>query len=208
MTDKPDINDEPGRHLQIPKRNLLLLSVGSAVVYLLLAWLIFYFFHKTELVSAFEHGFSLSNQLWTGAVAGGAGAAVVTLLIKRPPVAGVLDDFYIVRALKNTPLTKFDCVQLSLFAGTGEELLFRGAIQPLLGIWVTSVIFVGIHGYFKFQKPGHWVFGAMMFGLSMGLGYLFEYAGLAAAMTAHAVYDLIMLYLVADGSMSRSGQTP
>jgi membrane protease YdiL (CAAX protease family) len=36
----------------------------------------------------------------------------------------------------------------------------------------------------------------MMFGLSMGLGYLFEEAGLIAAMTAHAVYDIIMLKLV------------
>ena len=32
-----------------------------------------------------------------------------------------------------------------------------------------------------------------MFGLSMGLGYLFEEAGLIAAMVAHAVYDLTML---------------
>lgn len=93
-------------------------------------------------------------------------------------------------------LNRFDRWQLSLFAGAGEELLFRGAIQPLLGIWVTSAIFIGIHGYFKFTSIGHIIFGVMMFSLSIMLGYLFEHAGLIAAMSAHAIYDVIMLKMV------------
>lgn len=181
----------------IPRENLLALSVGSALTYLILAWLIFHFIHETGLQSAFDHGYSVTNQLLVGVVSGGAGAAVISFLMNRPPVLDVLYDYYIVRVISNSRFTMFDRSHLSLFAGTGEELLFRGAIQPLLGIWITSLLFVGIHGYFKFQKTGHYVFGLMMFGLSMLLGYLFEYAGLLAAMTAHAVYDLIMLQMVA-----------
>ena len=75
-----------------------------------------------------------------------------------------------------------------------SHIIILGAfIQPLLGIWITSIIFVGLHGYFKFKSAGHIIFGVLMFGLSMGLGYLFEEAGLIAAMVAHAVYDLTML---------------
>lgn len=176
--------------------NLLIMSLVSAAVYLLLSYLIFHYFRDTGLSSAFDHGFSVTGQLAAGTAAGILAAAVIGILMSRPPVSEVLHDFYIVEIVSKARFTVFDRIQLSLFAGAGEELLFRGAIQPLLGIWLTSVIFVGLHGYFKFRSLGHVLFGALIFGLSVGLGYLYEYAGLVAAMTAHAVYDIIMLYLV------------
>ena len=177
-------------------RNLFFLSLTSTAVYLLLSLIIFYFFRESDIWEAFSHGFSINNQILIGIVSGCCGAAVIGFIINRPPVSDVLNDFYIVEAVSKMKFSNFDRIQLSLFAGTGEELLFRGAIQPLLGIWLTSIIFVGLHGYFKFKSIGHFIFGAMMFGLSMGLGYLFEEAGLIAAMSAHAVYDIIMLKLV------------
>lgn len=181
---------------QVSGGSLLLLSLVSAMVYLVLAFLIFRIFHGTGLGAAFKHGYTIYNQLLIGTAAGGAAAAVIAFIISRPPVSGVLKDFYIVRVVSQMRLTAFDRTQLSIFAGAGEELLFRGAIQPLLGIWLTSVIFVGIHGYFKFKSAGHILFGLVMFGLSVLLGYLFEYIGLVAAMTAHAVYDIIMLQFI------------
>lgn len=78
----------------------------------------------------------------------------------------------------------------------GEELLFRGAIQPLIGIWFTSLIFIAIHGYIGFRSFGQALFTLLLFGLSMLLGWLFMVIGLVAAMTAHAVYDLLMLWWV------------
>lgn len=181
-------------------RNLLILSILSALTYTVLALVIFHYFHGTEFRAAFAHGFSVSNQLLAGIGAGGASALLIRFFADRPPVAEVLDDFYVVRMIRESRFSPFDRIQLSLFAGAGEELLFRGAIQPILGIWTTSVIFVGIHGYFKFRKAGHWLFGALMFCLSMLLGVLYEYAGLVSAMTAHAVYDMIMLWWVGENS--------
>ncbi len=183
---------------EIPKHNLVVLSLVSAFVYFVLAWLIYHFIYEKPLSAAFEYDFSFVFQLATGTISGGVAAAVIGFLANHPPVKDILYDFHLVRMISKLKLDNFDRFQLSLFAGVGEELLFRGAIQPWLGIWLTSVIFVGIHGYFKFEKTGHIVFGLMMFGLSMMLGYLYEYAGLIAAMTAHAVYDLIMLYLVSN----------
>lgn len=190
--------DERSREYRptITSTNLLMLSVVSAGVYFLLSYLIFYFFQGTSLAGAFDYDISVSNQLIIGIMAGGAAAGGITFIMNRPPVSKVLHDFYIVEIISNTRLTAFDRTQASLFAGVGEELLFRGALQPLLGVWLTSVIFVGLHGYFKFQSLGHIAFGLMMFGLSVLLGYLFEYVGLIAAMSAHAAYDMIMLYVV------------
>lgn len=179
-----------------PPQNLLLLSLISAVFYLSVSLVIFYVTRDYGIYQAFGHGYSFRIQILTGIVAGCIGAALIGVLMKRHPVSDVLDDFYIFRYVSGVKFSAFDRVQLSFFAGVGEELLFRGAIQPVLGIWITSVIFVGIHGYFKFRSAGHLLFGAMMFGLSMGLGYIFEHAGLVAAMTAHAVYDVIVLKLV------------
>jgi len=34
---------------------------------------------------------------------------------------------------------------MAMFAGFGEETLFRGAVQPLLGIWWSSCILVMLH---------------------------------------------------------------
>jgi hypothetical protein len=181
---------------QIPSKELLMISAISGITYLFLAFLIYCYIHNENLLIAFEHGYSTVSQLVIGIGAGGAAASAIAFLINRPPISGVLHDFYIVDIVSKMKLSRFDRIQLSAIAGVGEELLFRGAIQPLLGIWITSFIFIGIHGYFKFKSVGHLLFGLTMFGLSMLLGYLYEYSGLIAAMSAHAIYDVIMLRMV------------
>lgn len=181
---------------QTSSKELLIISVISGFTYLLLAFIIYHYIHNENLIKAFEHGYSTLSQLAIGIAAGSGAAAVIAFIINRSPVSDVLHDFYIVDMISKLKLSNFDRIQLSAFAGVGEELLFRGAIQPLLGIWITSFIFIAIHGYFKFKSAGHMLFGLMMLGLSMLLGYLFEYGGLIAAMSAHAVYDVIMLRIV------------
>ncbi len=196
VTENPDSQPTTDNETQITSGKLLLLSVLSTAVYLLITILIFQFLRDGNLYTAFGHGYTTSIQLFIGIVSGASTAGIIGFIIKHPPVADVLNDFYIIETVSKMKLTNFDRAQLSGFAGAGEELLFRGAIQPILGIWITSAIFIGIHGYFKFKSIGHIIFGVMMFSLSMMLGYLFEYAGLIAAVTAHAVYDIIMLQLV------------
>lgn len=191
---------------ELTSRRLLGMSLASALLYLLLAVGIFYFLHEEGLRSAFSHGYSLSGQLLTGGFAGLIAACVIIFFASRSPVSDILDDFAIVRAVRQIHFTSFDRIQLSLFAGAGEELLFRGALQPLLGIWITSLIFVGIHGYFKFQRAGHWLFGILMFGLSVLLGLLFEHAGLISAMAAHALYDILLLWWAkGNGGVQKKG---
>lgn len=190
-----DISEDIGKDLS--GRNLIALSLISFILYLLSALTLYYIFFESNLLSAFEHGYSAINQIGIGLLAGGIAAGVIIFFSTRPPMGPILDDFAIFKVLKNSNFSAFDRIQLSLFAGTGEEILFRGAIQPLIGIWATSIIFVAIHGYFKFKSAGHILFGILLFALSMMLGILYEYAGLISAMSAHAIYDIILLWWVA-----------
>ena len=173
--------------------NMFGMSLLSFLFYLGLSLLLIYFFHEGGFPKIFEHGYSISCQVMIGLCAGTVAALLVMFLSSWSPIADILDDFALFRVIANTKFSAFDRVQISLFAGTGEEILFRGAIQPLLGIWVTSIIFIAIHGYFKFKSIGHILFGLMLFGLSMMLGVLYEISGLISAMAAHAIYDLVML---------------
>lgn len=178
-------------------RNLIGLSLISFTLYILSTLTLYYFFFDENILSAFDHGYSVANQIWVGVFAGSATAGVIIFFSTRPPMGPILEDFAIFKVLKNSNLSAFDRVQLSLFAGAGEEILFRGGIQPLIGIWATSIIFVAIHGYFQFKSVGHILFGVLLFGLSMMLGFLYEHIGLISAMAAHAIYDIILLWWVA-----------
>ncbi len=84
-----------------------------------------------------------------------------------------------------------------LGAGIGEELLFRGALQPIVGIWWASFIFTAAHfrsGQFhsmNWQKLFH---AASVFIAGLFLGYVFLEIGLIAAMVTHAVVDVVSLF--------------
>lgn len=182
-----------GEDLNLSTRELLTMSAGSLVLYLFISTLLYYFIIEESLVSVFFMGESIGMQLLTGFAAGVGSALIIIFFSTRPPMSKVLDDFVIFRIISRTKFTLFDKIQVSFFAGTGEELLFRGTIQPLIGIWLTSILFIAIHGYISIKSAGHVLFMVLLLGLSVMLGFIFEYSGIFAAMTAHAVYDLIML---------------
>lgn len=94
--------------------------------------------------------------------------------------------------IKSANLRFIDTVFASISAGIGEEILFRGAVQPFLGIWITAIIFVAIHGYLSLEDWAIFSYGVLMVLMSAGLGYLCNWLGIGAAMTAHAVFDIIV----------------
>ena len=99
-------------------------------------------------------------------------------------------------------------VLISVAAGIGEELLFRGVIQPTIGLVPTSVIFGIAH------VGGR---GMLVFGIWAGLiGLIFGWLavtsdGLLAPIVAHAGYDAIALtYIrrVGDSNVSSGSDEP
>jgi uncharacterized protein len=69
-------------------------------------------------------------------------------------------------------------------AGLGEETLFRGAVQPVLGIAATSVLFASMH-----IQYGPSLLLVYVFLLSVGLGSLRKYINTTASFLAHAGYN-------------------
>jgi membrane protease YdiL (CAAX protease family) len=79
---------------------------------------------------------------------------------------------------------------LALAAGIGEEVFFRGVLQPRLGLLPTALLFGLVHPF----SVAHAALVAL-FGLY--LGWLFQEAGsLLLPITAHALYDLVALCLL------------
>lgn len=88
----------------------------------------------------------------------------------------------------------FDAFNVSLLAGIclalgsalGEEILFRGALQPVFGIVVSSLFFVLIHAQYLLTPAAF-----ILFGVSLGFGWLRFHRGVSAAIIGHAAYNLL-----------------
>ena len=71
-------------------------------------------------------------------------------------------------------------------AGLGEETLFRGAVQPVFGIPVTSILFASMH-----VQYGPSLLLGYIFVLSVGLGLLRRHVNTTASFLAHAGYNTL-----------------
>lgn len=81
-----------------------------------------------------------------------------------------------------------------------EELLFRGALQPLIGIFWTSVIFTIIH----FRYLSQWLMIVVVFFISIGLGTLLQMTGsLITPIVAHFVIDFTLGILLKCGYLEK-----
>jgi membrane protease YdiL (CAAX protease family) len=88
---------------------------------------------------------------------------------------------------------------IALAAAIGEELLFRAALQPLLGIWIASLLFLLTHlPVYRFRRFDRATLAqaATVFGGSLALGAVFHYVGLIAAVLVHLWIDIVGLLIV------------
>ena len=76
---------------------------------------------------------------------------------------------------------------ISCCAGVGEELLFRGAVQYWLGVPLTAIIFVALHGYLNPRNARVSVYGAYLVLCMWGFGLIVDRMGLLPAMVAHVL---------------------
>jgi uncharacterized protein len=86
--------------------------------------------------------------------------------------------------------TPIEIIAISILAGVGEEVLFRGAMQPEWGLIVTSLVFGLFHiGGRLTVALGIWAActGALLGWLAIATG------GLLAPIVAHMAYDALAL---------------
>ncbi|MDD5309192.1 MAG: CPBP family intramembrane metalloprotease [Deltaproteobacteria bacterium] len=92
------------------------------------------------------------------------------------------------------PLTGADILAYAVFSSIGEELFFRGAMQPVLGIVPASLIFGLLH-----VAPGRkfvpWPFQAVVMGFAFG-GLYWLAGELSAPILAHFTINYQNLHFI------------
>ena len=141
---------------------------------------------------AFRAPASLTEQILVGLPVGiGFGLAVGLAVARSSRLASLRKIIHQVFEAARPNL--LDLFLTSASAGFSEELLFRGAVQPLLGIWITSLLFALAHGGGTKASKGNLVFGLFVFGVSMLLGVVYVEVGLLAGMVTHFALDFSVL---------------
>lgn len=79
---------------------------------------------------------------------------------------------------------------LGFSAGIGEEILFRGAIQPRLGIGFTALLFAVAHSQYGFSFA---TVGILLIGIV--LGYQRKWMNTTACIITHGAYNTIVFLL-------------
>ncbi len=75
---------------------------------------------------------------------------------------------------------------IALLPGICEDALFRGALQPRLGLVPTALLFTSIHGQYGFSLD---LAGVFVVGLCLGL--IRKYTNTTTSMTAHVTSNLL-----------------
>lgn len=83
--------------------------------------------------------------------------------------------------------TVWDWLLLALAAGLGEEMLFRGALQPVFGILATSIVFAVSHIQYGLSPAT-----LVVFLLSVVLGIIRKRTNTTVAIFVHAGYNFIL----------------
>jgi uncharacterized protein len=91
-------------------------------------------------------------------------------------------------ALANSITTIWLVLGVSITAAVGEEIAFRGALQPVIGFWATAIVFSMTHIQYTLTPAA-----VIIFFVALGLGWLRQHYNLYAAITAHFFYNFIGL---------------
>lgn len=104
----------------------------------------------------------------------------------QPDVLGGLEES--IEAITSGVTNPFVAIVLALSSGIGEEIFFRGALQPRFGMVLTALLFTFLHAQYGFT----WVLLGL-FLIGMIFGWLAKNHGTMAAVIAHVVYNLVVV---------------
>lgn len=183
-------------------KRLLILGWVTLLGFGFIGLALVYFFQPITLLELLMGQWALGQQLLVGTLTGVIGAGVAIILINASFFKDEKQKYH--RLLNNWSWTELGIVFISICAGVGEELLFRAGLQPFMGLWITSVLFVVIHGYIN---PMNWkisVYGIVMIGFIAVLGYLYQTAGILTAIIAHTIFDAILLFQLIEKKALKS----
>lgn len=131
------------------------------------------------------------------------GDPIVTLLTTHlTPADCQVQQQQVAQSLQGVDRTALEQFGIALSAGISEELLFRGALQPRIGILLSSVLWATFHlQYTCHGLPS--VSNLYILLLGLFFGSLRKWSGLLAAIAAHVGYDAAILLGASSGVIYR-----
>lgn len=185
---------EEGAVKRIASMNKYVLTLGliTLIGFGLGGILIIEYLQDLRFVEVWNSGDRPIRQVGVGSLAGLLASSLALFIITRKFFDKEKAFYY--GLIDRLGINRRGIIFISLCAGIGEEIFFRAAIQPFLGIGLTSFLFVLLHGYLTPKNLRLSIYGLALTGIIIGFGYLFEQVGLVAAIAAHTVFDLVLLF--------------
>ena len=186
------------------RRTFFLLGLLTLIGFSSIGGLVIEQFQDVRFFSLFQKATPWYEQIGIGLLYGVITALIGWYIVNMTFLANTRTFF--ARLIQGLNLSVPDILFISFCAGAGEEILFRGAIQPYLGIWITAILFVAIHGYLN---PKNWrisVYGVYMCIVIAGMGYLSDYLGITTAIAAHFAIDVVLLYALIKTDIQGIGE--
>ena len=177
-------------HLEMGNRKIVTLGLYTIIGFPLAAFVINYFFSSKSFWDIFISKQGILKELIIGMCLGILSGLFAWRIIKLKILQPVREKYQ--NVIGSLRMNIGTIVIVSICAGVGEEILFRGILQSYFGIWVTALGFVAIHGYLN---PFDWrisIYGAYMTAAIIAIGYLNQLYGLTSAMIAHTIIDIIL----------------
>lgn len=172
------------------KRLIYFLALVTLILFPVPTFLTMYFVENRTFISVLQPESFQFTPIVYGLIYGVL-YAVLSLKILELPIFDTI-PLKVEDTVKNMNLNLLEGIFISFCAGFGEEILFRAGVQHYLGIWITSFLFVAIHGYFSIRTPMNSLYGLVVFPFILILSYLYENWGLWFAISAHFSYDAVL----------------
>lgn len=182
-------------------------QVLTCLLFVALAVVITVAFHPNPWFSDWKVGLPVGAQLLTGVVFAIVSFIGATIALQIPRIRRLIP---VPEAFLNIDLSGAKPWVVGFCAGIGEEMLFRAALQPLLGIWLGAAIFAAAHvrtamlGSKQTSKRIAYMLNVAIAGIA--LGFAFEYFGLLATILIHAAIDVTGLLVYRSLLVGRSAQ--
>jgi hypothetical protein len=133
-----------------------------------------------------------------------AGVTLVIMVVLNFVVAGLWmllapEQVEAISQISQSMLGNFDSVPaiilLAVLSGFSEEVLFRGALQPRMGLFLTSLLFAGTHVQYSISPAT-----LLVLVIGIVLGILRRFFGTWTSIITHFGYNLSLLLLGMLGS--------
>jgi CAAX protease family protein len=154
--------------------------------------------------SLFASQVPIAIQIGVGLIVGGVlGSAGLLVLLRLRIFAEA--RVLVAEAAESARPGAGDLTLMALAAGVGEELLFRGTLQPAWGLAVSSLVFTAVHFWVPIRGAARACYIVFVLSVSLVLGLLFQRLGLGSSIVAHATVDLVILLAARQALRRESG---